>query len=396
MHTLQLLAVLLASVSVHAISLHSLGGLLGRRQDPAALLFPRAATVLPAPAIVPTPDPAAIQPAAEPAPAPAVISPAAMPSADPAAVQPATAPAPDPAAISPPSVPAPSVPDPTAAAAPDGVIGIQPIPAGGADTGKNPGDPLKGGKGQCPPIWKKISRELTSMFTENGQCNDLARGAIRAAFHDCGAYKLSLGNNAGCDGSLFLAPEEITRQENSGLVDIIPKLGALAQQYGVGMADFFQFAAGKYFKNVHRITDSDYAPAHAIKTCPMGPTVQTFVGRKDSRKANPEGLIPNPRAPGESLVQLFQDKGISPTELTALIGAHTTSKQFVFDPAKAGTPLDSTVGVWDVKFYQQVLKKDAPFILPSDMQLSQTKQTGAAFKAFAKSQGEWSATFSPA
>jgi len=147
----------------------------------------------------------------------------------------------------------------------------------------------------------------------------------------------------------------------------------------VGMADFFQFAG-----------------AHAIKTCPMCPTVQTFVGRKDSRQANPEGLIPNPRSPGESLVQLFQEKGISPTELTALIGAHTASKQFVFDPAKAGTPLDSTVGVWDVKFYQQVLKKDAPFILPSDMQLSQTKQTGAAFKAFAGSQGEWSAAFSPA
>jgi len=128
----------------------------------------------------------------------------------------------------------------------------------------------------------------------------------------------------------------------------------------------------------------------------MGPTVQTFVGRKDSTQANPEGLIPNPRDSGENLVKLFQDKGISPSELTALIGAHTTAKQFVFDPTQAGTPLDSTVGVWDVKFYQQVLKKNAPFILPSDMQLSQTKQTRSAFSAFAGSQGDWSAAFSPA
>jgi hypothetical protein len=136
--------------------------------------------------------------------------------------------------------------------------------------------------------------------------------------------------------------------------------------------------------------------AHAVKTCPMGPTVQVFVGRKDSAQANPEGLIPNPQSPGDALVKLFQEKGISPTELTALIGAHTASKQFVFDPSRAGTPLDSTVGVWDVKFYQQVLQKTAPFILPSDTQLAKNAATGGAFRAFAESQGKWGAAFSPA
>jgi hypothetical protein len=59
-------------------------------------------------------------------------------------------------------------------------------------------------------------------------------------------------------------------------------------------------------------------------------------------------LIPNPRASGDSLVQLFKDKGISPAELSALIGAHTSAKQRVFDPTKAGTPLDDTPGTWDV------------------------------------------------
>jgi hypothetical protein len=88
--------------------------------------------------------------------------------------------------------------------------------------------------------------------------------------------------------------------------------------------------------------------AHAIKTCPLGPTVQTFVGRTDNNKANPENLIPNPRASGDSLVALFKDKGISGPELAALIGAHTSSKQFVFDPSKAGLSQDSTPGTWDV------------------------------------------------
>lgn len=137
-------------------------------------------------------------------------------------------------------------------------------------------------------------------------------------------------------------------------------------------------------------------PAHAVKSCPLGPTVQVFVGRKDSKKANPEGLIPNPRSPGNALVKLFEDKGISATELAALIGAHTASKQRVFDPQQAGTPLDSTVGIWDIKYYQQVLQRTAPFILPSDAALAKNAATGPAFKAFAASQGEWSAAFSPA
>lgn len=38
-----------------------------------------------------------------------------------------------------------------------------------------------------------------------GQCTDLARQAIRAAFHDCGAWNLSMGETGGCDGSLVLA-----------------------------------------------------------------------------------------------------------------------------------------------------------------------------------------------
>jgi hypothetical protein len=98
--------------------------------------------------------------------------------------------------------------------------------------------------GKCPAVWTTVSQALTKQFLTNGQCNDLARGAIRAAFHDCASWQQSLGNTAGCDGSLFLAKEEISRIENGGLVNIVPQLGALAQQYKVGMADFFQFAGG--------------------------------------------------------------------------------------------------------------------------------------------------------
>lgn len=69
----------------------------------------------------------------------------------------------------------------------------------------------------------------------------------------------SLGNSAGCDGSLFLAPEEIGRQENSGLNNVIPPLGQLAQKHNVGVADFFQFAGGEQILMPYICYDSNHA-----------------------------------------------------------------------------------------------------------------------------------------
>jgi len=158
----------------------------------------------------------------------------------------------------------------------------------------------------------------------------MARSAIRIAFHDCASWKTSMGTNGGCDGSLYLA-KEYTRSENAGLENVVPQFGQMAESYNVSVADFFQFAA-----------------AHAVLSCPLGPTVQTFVGRKDSSTANPSGLVPDPRASADSLVKLFEDKGVSPAALAALLGAHSASKQFEFDPAQAGKALDTTPEVWDV------------------------------------------------
>lgn len=59
-------------------------------------------------------------------------------------------------------------------------------------------------------------------------CNDDARAAIRAAFHDCGAWNTTVAG--GCDGSLILAGE-LTRPENNGLQTIGGKLLAITQKY---------------------------------------------------------------------------------------------------------------------------------------------------------------------
>lgn len=242
-----------------------------------------------------------------------------------------------------------------------------------------------GSSGSCPTIWTTVSADLTAMFSDQstGQCTDDARAAIRVAFHDAGTFSAKLPRVApasgGADGSLILA-REYNRGENNGLQDISVKLLALAQKRKVGVADIIQFAG-----------------AHAVVTCPLGPTVQTFVGRKDSSKPSPDGLLPDVHAPADSLLALFQDKGFSAKELAALLGAHTCSKQFHVNETLAGQPQDSTPGVWDVKFYSDTFTPPpGVFVLQSDLALSKQKDVGPEFQGFIDNQGRWMSAFAPA
>jgi manganese peroxidase len=126
---------------------------------------------------------------------------------------------------------------------------------------------------------------------------------------------------------------------------------ALLAQYaawGVGAADLVQ-----YMHNV------------ATVVCPLGPRVLTFVGRQNRFTSNPKGLIPDTHSPAQDLIDLFERKTINFKDLIALIGAHTTATQRFVDPSKAGQPLDSTPGVWDVEFYSEVAAANSPAYVPS-------------------------------
>jgi hypothetical protein len=140
--------------------------------------------------------------------------------------------------------------------------------------GNNNQDP-----GECPAIWSQISTTLTERFSANGECTDAARAAIRAAFHDCfpGA----------CDGSLVLA-NECAQPESRGLQRYCGNIAGVASQTNVGMGDLIQFAA-----------------AHAVKTCPGGPTIPVRIGRQDSSQPNDFKILPSGHAKGNDLVQLF-------------------------------------------------------------------------------------------
>ena len=121
-------------------------------------------------------------------------------------------------------------------------------------------------------IWQYIVDDMVKDFKgTSGRCTQLARGAVRQGFHDAASWDLN-STHGGADGSLILA-NEITRSENDGLQQIINYTLSIYEQYkdfGIGMADLIQLMA-----NVGTVS------------CPLGPRVRTYIGRKDSSLPSP-------------------------------------------------------------------------------------------------------------
>ncbi|KAJ3463969.1 hypothetical protein MRS44_008755 [Fusarium solani] len=225
-----------------------------------------------------------------------------------------------------------------------------------------------------------ISDELYTLFQgDSGRCSKWARYAVRMGFHDAGTWSTkTAAQGGGADGSIILAGE-LSRGENLGLQDMGKKYQEVYTKYHdnlgfdqVTYADLIQMGA-----NI------------AAVTCPLGPRVRSFVGRQDSKKANPNNLLPNVNGNALYLINLFKDKTIGPDDLVALIGAHTTSQQNHVNTDRAGDPQDSTPGVWDVLFYKETIG-NAPnrvYKFQSDVALSKHPLTQPAFEAFAGGNG---------
>ncbi|KAF1355586.1 heme peroxidase [Delphinella strobiligena] len=240
--------------------------------------------------------------------------------------------------------------------------------------------------GTCPAIWTQISSQLTSEFRgTDGQCTDLARAAIRFAFHDSGVYAPASG---GADGSLLLSSTEIYRSENVPL-----------QAYHDWLSGFYN----KYLNQTSAADLIQFAASHAIVTCPGGPQVKTVVGRTDTTTAGPENQLPVPFGPGsdhDTIFQLFENKGFSAFDLAALVGAHSTSK--AFDEAANGIPSggsqDSTPGQWDNDYYSQMYNPpQGVYRFESDINLSnKSTVVGQQFSGFVGNQGKWNGAFADA
>ncbi|KAJ3498026.1 hypothetical protein NLG97_g1447 [Lecanicillium saksenae] len=221
-------------------------------------------------------------------------------------------------------------------------------------------------------IWKHIADEMNAkMKGTAGRCNNLARQAVRMGFHDAATWSTGTGTAGGADGSLVLAHECYDRPINKGMesgCDQMQEWFDKYKSYGISMADLIQMAA-----------------TVGAVTCPLGPRVRSFVGRQDNTNAAPENLLPQPTDSADSLIELFGNKTISPADLVALVGAHTTSQQEFVDPSRAGDPQDSTPGIWDTAFYGQTLNSAAPrrvFKFQSDINLSKDKRTRGTWAGF--------------
>lgn len=212
--------------------------------------------------------------------------------------------------------------------------------------------------------------EMAAAFTDRRGCTDLARGAIRAGFHDAFPWD-PVANTGGADGSLVLAAEEMTRIENRGLEPAVDQLRAWHAKYarhGVGMADLVQMAA-----------------TTAVASCPGGPRVRSFVGRADRATPNAPFQIPPPFFSADQLIGLFGARSLDANDLVALVGAHTASRQRFVDPARAGTPQDSTPQTWDSNYYGETIRSDNSTIVTflSDKNLAQDSRTAPQFRNFA-------------
>lgn len=222
-------------------------------------------------------------------------------------------------------------------------------------------------------IWNTISKELEDRFLgDDGTCNQMARASVRLGLHDSAAWSQTSGPG-GADGSILLT-NEIERSENRPLRDIRSQALDLLRKYrGYG----YEISAADLVQFMHNV---------ATVACPLGPRILTFVGRKDSFEPNPDGLLPDPNMSATELIELFNNKTITFRDIVALIGAHTTANQFDFDPSKAGQPLDSTPGIWDVKFYEENMLPESPegvFRLPSDASFANDTASRVGFRTFA-------------
>ncbi|KAJ7862927.1 heme peroxidase [Mycena olivaceomarginata] len=267
---------------------------------------------------------------------------------------------------------------PPSPAAGGGGGGGPPITGSGIPNVTNARDPT------CIPYYGVRDAIMGGIF--QGRCGDNARAAIRLAFHDAGTFSLALQANAlpngGADGSILTDPNEVLRSENNGLQNIVRLLGPLPTQLGVPPGDIVHLAG-----------------VLAVLACPGGPQIPAFVGRPAPKNVAPDGLLPNPEQPVAELTARFADMGFSIRELMALIGAHTTGKQRFVDPAKANSTFDTTVDIWDTRFYTETAD---PTVLPgtlkldSDANFAVDATTTADFNRFIGNQANWASEYAAA
>ncbi|KAJ6537272.1 heme peroxidase [Mycena vulgaris] len=229
----------------------------------------------------------------------------------------------------------------------------------------------------CVPWYGIRDAILGGIF--HGRCGDAARASVRLAFHDAGTYSNALkaaGLPTGAaDGSMLWDSNEALRSENNGLQSIVGILKPLPAQFGVSPGDLLHLAG-----------------VLGVLACPGGPRMKAFIGRPLPLNIAPDGLLPSPDDPVPKLIARFADMGFTVRDLVALIGAHSSGKQRFVNPAVANSSFDTTVDIWDVRFYAETALPTNPqgvLKLNSDVNLAHNGSTTHEFLRFINNQEDW-------
>ncbi|KAF8518780.1 substrate-free manganese peroxidase [Gautieria morchelliformis] len=179
-------------------------------------------------------------------------------------------------------------------------------------------------------------------------CGEDVHESLRLTFHDAIAFSKSLQaqglpSGGGADGSMLIFPDvEPNFHANLGISDSVEFLTPVLQRHPtITAGDLIQFAG-----------------AVAITNCPGAPRLEFLAGRPNATAPAPDGLIPEPQDPLDSIFARMADGGgFSPEDVVALLASHTIARADHVDATLDAAPFDSTPFTFDTQIFLEVLLK---------------------------------------
>ncbi|TDL26244.1 manganese peroxidase 3 [Rickenella mellea] len=192
--------------------------------------------------------------------------------------------------------------------------------------------------------WFEVLDDLQSnvLFSE---CGEASHTALRMVFHDAIGFSNTQQFGGGADGSMIMFGDaELAFAANNGLDEIAGDLKTVADAHGKTYGDIIQLAG-----------------AVGVANCAGAPRLKFLAGRPNATAPAPDGTVPDPFQPVDTILARMSDAGFSPDELVALLASHTIAAADKVDVTIPGTPFDSTADTFDTQFFIETQLKGVGF-----------------------------------
>ncbi|XP_011080739.1 peroxidase 4 [Sesamum indicum] len=164
----------------------------------------------------------------------------------------------------------------------------------------------------CPTVFSIVKSVVKSAVMEEKR---MGASLLRLHFHDCFVQ--------GCDASILLDDTPTFKGEKTAG-------GNNNSVRGYEVIDHIKSKVEAVCPGIVSCADIVTIAARDSVVFLGGPNWKVTVGRRDSKTASLEaansGVLPGPDSNLSTLIQKFQDQGLSPTDLVALSGTHTIGK----------------------------------------------------------------------